>query len=114
VSKITNLVTNDANRFDRNIGFITYAIIAPVQILIVTGALWFYVGPISLSVPFLLSLLVPFQGWIGKKFGKFRLAAATQTDSRVQVVNEIISGIKLIKMSTWEKLFLRKADLVRK
>lgn len=50
-----------------------------------------------------------FSALVARKLSKFRDNAAVRTDERVRLMNEIITGIKVIKMYTWEKPF---AELV--
>ena len=46
--------------------------------------------------------------------GCCRLKAATATDNRVRVMNEIISGMRLIKMYAWEWAFHEYVKKIRK
>ena len=43
-----------------------------------------------------------------------RLKAASITDSRVKVMNEVITGIRVIKMYAWEHAFKKMVDEIRK
>lgn len=52
-------------------------------------------------------------GWMGKQIFKFRLKTAIKTDERGRLMSEIISGIQVIKMYTWEKLFVRLVENAR-
>lgn len=58
-------------------------------------------------------LVGPSTGWLGKQIFKFRLKIAVRTDERGRLMNEIISGIQVIKMYTWEKLFVDNVDYSR-
>lgn len=59
---------------------------------------------------------IPFghAAWIGKKAAQLRLRTTKRTDFRVKIMNEIILGIQVIKMYTWEKSFATMVDKIRK
>ena len=57
---------------------------------------------------------VPFQSWMGQQFAKLRVETATKTDRRIRLMNEIINGMKVIKMYTWEKPFAQLVQEARK
>ena len=50
-------------------------------------------------------MAVPLQTWVGRQFGKLRAQTAGKTDRRIRLMNEIVNGMKVIKMYTWEKPF---------
>lgn len=51
---------------------------------------------------------------IAKKLSVYRLKTAIRTDERVRVMNEIITGIKVIKMYTWEIPFAKVVAAIRR
>ncbi|XP_052217717.1 ATP-binding cassette sub-family C member 4-like isoform X4 [Dreissena polymorpha] len=109
--QIVNLLSNDVNRFDQAVIFLHFLWVGPLEAVAVLAILWHELGPSTLAGFAVLLLLVPVQGWMGKLFSKFRTKTAKYTDERVRLMNEIIAGMRVIKMYCWEKPF---GDLVKK
>ncbi|XP_060724517.1 multidrug resistance-associated protein 4 isoform X3 [Tachysurus vachellii] len=61
-----------------------------------------------------LLFLLPLQSMFGKLFSKFRNKTAVLTDSRIRTMNEVVSGIRIIKMYAWEKPFAALINDLRK
>ncbi|KAK2715107.1 hypothetical protein QYM36_009933, partial [Artemia franciscana] len=122
IGQMVNLLSNDVNRFDQSVLFIHYLWVAPLQTIITLGILWNELGPSCLAGLILLVLFVPFQGWIGKVFSKYRLETAGKTDQRIRLMGEVLTGMRVIKMYTWEKPFAallggarkKEVDVIRK
>ncbi|CAG2110844.1 unnamed protein product, partial [Medioppia subpectinata] len=109
VGQMINLMSNDANRFDEFALFASYFIISPIQTAITIYIMYTYMGWASLVPVVLIIVLIVFQLFMGKMFSKVRLMIAKLTDNRLRHMVEIISGMRVIKMYSWEQPF---ADLV--
>lgn len=114
VGQMVNLLSNDVNRFDQSVLFFHYLWAGPLQLIIITGLLWRQLGPSSLTGSILLVLFVPVQTWVGNQIGSLRVQTAEKTDVRIRLMNEIVNGIKVIKMYTWEAAFSNLVHDVRK
>ncbi|XP_043284228.1 ATP-binding cassette subfamily C member 4-like isoform X2 [Venturia canescens] len=112
--KVVNLVANDVNRFDLVSIFINHMWSAPLSAIIIGYFLWVeagYAGLIGIAAVF---IVVPVQSYTGKLSSKFRLQTAIKTDERVRLMDEIISGVQVIKMYAWEKPFCAMVELARR
>ena len=61
-----------------------------------------------------LIAMIPFQMWMARKFSQFRLETAKKTDIRIRLMNEIIAGIRVVKMYAWEYSFAKLVNQARK
>ncbi|XP_054272057.1 probable multidrug resistance-associated protein lethal(2)03659 [Macrosteles quadrilineatus] len=105
VGQVVNLMTNDVNRFDMGIIFVHYLWIGPLTTLVVMYFLWIEIGVAALVGVGALLVSIPAQMWLGKQKSVYRLRTAKRTDERICLMSEIINGISVIKMYTWEKPF---------
>uniref|UniRef100_A0A8D0RP76 Cystic fibrosis transmembrane conductance regulator n=1 Tax=Sus scrofa TaxID=9823 RepID=A0A8D0RP76_PIG len=107
--QIVNLLSNDVNRFDQVTMLLHFLWVGPLQAVAVTALLWMEVGISCLAGMAVLILLLLLQSCIGKLFSSLRSKTAAYTDDRIRTVSEVITGIRTVKMYTWEKSF---ADLI--
>lgn len=107
VGKVLNLIANDLNDI-QNIFFAPALLATPIMIAVSIYVMWGYFGA---------SCLIGLGSLIGVIGCQVLLSAATRelrhrnkstADERVKYTHELIEGIRLIKMYTWEKLFQRK------
>ncbi|XP_038572955.1 multidrug resistance-associated protein 4-like isoform X2 [Micropterus salmoides] len=112
--QIVNLLSNDVNRFDEITLNLHYLWVGPLQAMVIITLLWYEIGPSSLAGVAAIALMMPVQTWFGKLFGIFRSKTAVLSDSRIRIMNEVVSGIRIIKMYAWEKPFSSLVTEVRR
>ncbi|XP_063323041.1 ATP-binding cassette sub-family C member 4-like isoform X4 [Pelmatolapia mariae] len=112
--QIVNLLSNDVNRFDEITLNLHYLWVGPLQAAVIIVFLWYEIGASCLAGVAAIALMMPIQTWFGKLFGIFRSKTAVLTDNRIRIMNEVVSGIRIIKMYAWEKPFSALVTEVRR
>ncbi|XP_017062180.1 probable multidrug resistance-associated protein lethal(2)03659 [Drosophila ficusphila] len=113
VGQVVNLLSNDVGRFDMVLINVHYVWLAPLELIVVTYLMYNEIGISALLGVAIMLLFLPFQSYLGKRTSVLRLRTALRTDERVRMMNEIISGIQVIKMYAWEKPFGKVVELTR-
>ncbi|KAF9933077.1 hypothetical protein FBU30_006578 [Linnemannia zychae] len=111
--EINNHMSVDAERWPDAITFLPMLISIPYEIAI---AIWLLYRQISWSVFVGLGtifLLLPVQGIIAKFFMKAKSQKLEAMDQRVRLMNEVISGIKIVKLYGWEDSFMDRIRVFR-
>lgn len=111
--KIVNLMSNDVNRFESMLKFGNALWYSPILTIVVGYLLWLEVrwaGLIGMAIVF---IIVPIQSYSSKLASRYRYHTAIRTDDRVRFMDEIISGIQVIKMYAWEKPFTHLTSFAR-
>ncbi|CAG9769762.1 unnamed protein product [Ceutorhynchus assimilis] len=111
---VVNLLSNDVNRFDVAVIFAHHLWLGPLQTILCTYMMYLQVGISAVVGVILLIVFIPMLIYLGKRISILRLKTALRTDERVRLMNEIISGIQVIKMYAWEKPFAMLVDKVRR
>jgi ATP-binding cassette subfamily C (CFTR/MRP) protein 4 len=111
---VINLASNDVQRFDLAFLFIHFLWISPLHLAVFTFLVYREVGwPAFLALAFVI-LQIPLQVFLARLFGRLRLRSAQVTDNRVRIMNEVITGIRVIKMYAWEYAFRNVVNHLRK
>ena len=100
--KTINLVSNDAQKVERSLNQLGMVLAAPLELTISLVILWYLIGWEALAGAAIFFVLVAFQMLMARKAAKLRDKAAAFTDERLVVMNEIITGIRAVKMYAWE------------
>ena len=114
VGQILNIIANDLTRFEdlaSDIHAIPLAPIITVMVIIFTYQLIRESCFVGLAV---ILLFMPIQAVMGRLFTRYRRATASSTDSRVRLMSEIVSAMRLIKFYCWEEPFSKLTSKIRK
>ncbi|XP_054166167.1 ATP-binding cassette sub-family C member 4-like [Oppia nitens] len=114
VGQIVNILSNDVNRFDEFSYYPHAIVVAPLQSALILYLLWGQLGWPCLAGMAMLILFVPFLLLVGSLFRLIRQKTSVLTDRRIRVMNEMIAGMRVIKMYTWEKPFALLVSDIRK
>ena len=81
------------------------SLIIPVEIVVVTGLFWKLIGWQTIGGIIFAIILIAYQTALGKLFKLLQDRVARLTDKRLQLVYDVISGIRVLKMNAWEWCF---------
>lgn len=113
IGQILNILANDLNRFEELGWLMVYLFVGPAGCVVTLIGTYKFLGYSSLAGFVILLLFIPFQGFMGRLFSKFRRDTTEITDKRVNLMTELISAMKLIKVYCWEYPFASEVKKIR-
>ncbi|CAD5119335.1 DgyrCDS7955 [Dimorphilus gyrociliatus] len=108
VGEVVNLLSIDCSKIYELVPHLNMIWSSPFQISICLYMLWQLVGPSVLAGTAFLVVILPINAVIIKYQKKFQTEQLKFTDSRIKLVNQMLNGIKVLKLYAWEKLFEEK------
>uniref|UniRef100_A0A3P8UPJ9 ATP binding cassette subfamily C member 3 n=1 Tax=Cynoglossus semilaevis TaxID=244447 RepID=A0A3P8UPJ9_CYNSE len=113
VGEVVNLMSVDAQRFMDLTTFLNMLWSAPLQIMLALYFLWQNLGPSVLAGVAVMILLIPFNAFIATKTRSYQVEQMQYKDTRIKLMNEILNGIKVLKLYAWENSFKDKVMAIR-
>ncbi|XP_021092874.1 multidrug resistance-associated protein 1 isoform X2 [Heterocephalus glaber] len=113
VGEIVNLMSVDAQRFMDLATYINMIWSAPLQVILALYLLWLNLGPSVLAGVAVMILMVPFNAVMAMKTKTYQVAHMKSKDNRIRLMNEILNGIKVLKLYAWELAFKDKVMAIR-
>lgn len=105
VGEIVNLMAVDAQRFMDLTTYINMLWSAPLQIGLALFFLWRILGPSVLAGLGVMIILIPVNGYIANKIKVLQIKQMKNKDERVKLMNEVLNGMKVLKLYAWEPSF---------
>ncbi|XP_060220230.1 multidrug resistance-associated protein 1 isoform X4 [Meriones unguiculatus] len=136
VGEIVNLMSVDAQRFMDLATYINMIWSAPLQVILALYLLWLVcfplvsffcreglprpsterawnLGPSVLAGVAVMIFMVPFNAVMAMKTKTYQVAHMKSKDNRIKLMNEILNGIKVLKLYAWELAFQDKVLNIR-
>ncbi|XP_065575832.1 ATP-binding cassette sub-family C member 5-like isoform X11 [Artemia franciscana] len=114
IGEIVNIFSNDGIRIFEVVIYATLIVGGPFVAIIATFYIYILLGPHALFGILTFLIFYPVQYGMSRLTGYLRKLSVKSTDSRVRLMNEVLTSIKLIKMYAWEKIFASNIKGVRK
>ncbi|KAG0267214.1 hypothetical protein DFQ27_008995 [Actinomortierella ambigua] len=110
---IVNLISNDVQPIENAAPFCLFAIIGPLETIVVMYFLWREIGVASFAGLLTFALLVPLQTFFSRYFGVLRNKTVEARDERIRTLSDVFQGIELVKLCAWEVPLQAKVEMLR-
>ena len=114
VGETTNLMSIDTQKFMDLMLYLNFIWASPLQIALAVYFLWGILGPSSLAGLAVMVLMIPANSIVASKMKKYQISQMKDKDRRCKLMDEILNGIKVLKLYAWERSFEEKVLEIRK
>ncbi|CAH3108598.1 unnamed protein product [Pocillopora meandrina] len=113
--RLFDLISNDVKRMEEET--VKYFFSAAFAVPDYAGAIFLIynlIGWQAVTGVFLLCSLMPYYAVLSYANAKLRLRTATVSDQRISLMNQVVSGIRAVKMHAWEDEYGQRIKHVRR
>ncbi|KAG8714199.1 hypothetical protein FRC09_017893 [Ceratobasidium sp. 395] len=114
VGKFVGLISTDVSRIDYCSGYFHMAWTAPLQMAICLILLCINLGWSALPGFAFFIIMSPLQGKVTKRLFLLRKRSMVWTDKRIKSLQEILGGMRIIKLFAWELPFMERIGEYRR
>ena len=112
--RLVNMFSTDAGKsLERVVVMMVPAMIAPIQFFGYLTLIWFQIGWTVFASVGLILLVLPLNISIFRNVLGAYASSQGATDKRVKLINELITGIRIVKFYAWEKPFQAVIEATR-
>ncbi|KAJ2408315.1 hypothetical protein GGI10_004862, partial [Coemansia sp. RSA 2530] len=110
---ISTLFSVDVERIGSVVDFAHFVWSGPLQIVLVAVLLYNTLGWSIFAGIVIMLLSIPLNGWITTRMRTLQVEQMKNKDKRTTMIDEALSGVKVIKLYAWERPILSKIQYVR-
>ncbi|XP_043849386.1 multidrug resistance-associated protein 1-like [Dromiciops gliroides] len=111
--EIINLASADAQQLMDLTVNINLLWSAPLQILMAILLLWQELGPSVFAGVAMLVLVIPINALVANRIKMLKKNQTKNKDQQIKLLNEILRGIKILKLYAWEPSYQKKIIKIR-
>ncbi|KAL4216368.1 hypothetical protein ACF0H5_024095 [Mactra antiquata] len=113
VGEIVNLMSVDCQRIQDSFMFSFYIVCIFLILIIAVVQLWDLMGVASLGGLAVILIVLPLVCFIATRQYILQKELLRLKGKRIKILNEVISGIKVLKMYAWEPSFMKRIQAIR-
>eukprot|EP00004_Rigifila_ramosa_P026681 TRINITY_DN8416_c0_g1_i1.p1 TRINITY_DN8416_c0_g1~~TRINITY_DN8416_c0_g1_i1.p1 ORF type:complete len:795 (+),score=230.13 TRINITY_DN8416_c0_g1_i1:841-3225(+) len=113
VGAVTNMLSNDTSRLIEAMMHSHHLWAAPIEAAVATLLLFLLLGVSALPGIAVTFFSLGMQAFLARQIAKQRSRTVKISDTRVKMMSEIFSGVKLVKLMAWERPFSQAVAGVR-
>ncbi|RKO93599.1 P-loop containing nucleoside triphosphate hydrolase protein, partial [Blyttiomyces helicus] len=114
IGKIVTLMSTDVERVREYVSYCHRTLLEiPLSVILSLAGLFATVGWAAFAGLAIIILLIPAGTFFGKLMGDMEDDLMETTDKRVNAVNEMLQGIRIIKYFAWESKFIKRINSAR-
>ncbi|XP_060602685.1 multidrug resistance-associated protein 1-like [Ruditapes philippinarum] len=113
VGEIVNLMSVDCQRVQDAFTFSHHIVSLPFVTIVAMVQLWTFMGVAMFGGLAVVLLAIIINGILGRLQQRLQIQILRNKSKRVKILNEVINGIKVLKMYTWEIPFQKKVTAIR-
>ncbi|XP_067675076.1 ATP-binding cassette sub-family C member 2-like [Haliotis asinina] len=113
IGEMTNYLSSDADTIAYHLTHLTEVMYTPLHFLLVFYQLFFILGPAAGLGLATVVLIMPINVYIAVRMRALFDENADNKDEKIKLLNEVLTGMKVLKLLAWEKCFGDKLDTIR-
>ena len=111
--EIVNLMSVDAQKISDTLPYLNMLWSSPLQIVVAITLLYQILGASVFAGLATMIVLIPINGFSAAITRKLQMKMMKQKDVRVKKMNELLSGMKILKLYAWEPSFMQEGVDIR-
>ncbi|XP_048239437.1 multidrug resistance-associated protein 1-like [Haliotis rufescens] len=113
VGEMTNYLSSDADTIAFRLTHLTEVMYTPLHFFVVFSQLFRILGPAAWFGLVIVVLIMPINVYIAVRMRDLFDENSDNKDEKMKLMNEVLTGMKVLKLHAWEKCFGNKLDAIR-